>query len=138
MACSPRGPAPLLASAGALRAESGRAELESQIIPRSYSRAPAVFAELESAGGASIRDEPLHFLERLNPGHLLQNGLAPWTANCVLLHGVRLECHRGVYLNVNFEESSLKTSTRPQNLGDRGSVLSECPVLAHRAQCSEL
>ena len=66
------------------------------------------FAERESAGGTSIRDEPLHFLERLNPGHLLHRGLAPRTANCALVRGVRLECHYGVYLNVNLDESSLK------------------------------
>jgi hypothetical protein len=56
------------------------------------------FAERESAGGTSIHDEPLHFLERLNPGHLFHRGLAPRTAICVLVRDVRLECHCGVYL----------------------------------------
>ena len=47
------------------------------------------FAGRVSAGRASISDEPLHFLERLNPGNLLHRSLAAWTADRVLLCGVR-------------------------------------------------
>jgi hypothetical protein len=47
------------------------------------------FASRVSAGRADISDEPLHFLERLNPGHLLHRGLTPWTADHVLLSGIR-------------------------------------------------
>ena len=47
------------------------------------------FASRVSAGRADISDEPLNFLERLNPGHLLHRGLTPWTADHVLLSGIR-------------------------------------------------
>src|SRR6478672_2997624 len=47
------------------------------------------FASCVSAGRTDISDEPLNFLERLNPGHLLHRCLTPWTADHVLLSGIR-------------------------------------------------
>ena len=70
--------------------EAGRAKFESYILL--LTPAPTrrqYFASRVSAGRADISDEPLHFLERLNPGHLLHRGLTPWTADHVLLSGIR-------------------------------------------------
>ena len=47
------------------------------------------FAGRVSAGRAGIRDEPLYFLERLNPSHLLHRAIAPWTADRILWCGIR-------------------------------------------------